>query len=217
MNINQFSSSLNRFGLSRNNRFEVQITPPAGIFGRFSQSAINDRDLIVGYAEASSLPGISLHTSDVRRQGYGPLEKKPQIPVFQDWTCTFLGDRGGILLNFFHQWMRLIINSTSRNEKTVNGAGSYEVEYKKDFETRINIDLLNEQNESTIRILLEGAYPTYVPDIPLDRGNDNTIMKIPVTFTFLEFENLTFLKPQPNITTTPQTVVPEIVIPVTSS
>src|SRR5207302_938449 len=69
--------------------------------------ATNDR--LRFWCEGSNVPGVALATEDIKRYGYGPSEKKPFAPIFQDLQLTFRCDAAGKIWDFLHAWQRVAV------------------------------------------------------------------------------------------------------------
>jgi len=103
--LNQFKSKfLNDAGLQRNNRFyfEVNKIPPV-LSGETNQATAFFN---IGFAaEATSIPGVQLATTEVQRYGVGPTEKAPYRPIFVDLNVSFLCDGNRLIYDFFYDWI----------------------------------------------------------------------------------------------------------------
>ena len=56
-NIDNFRTEINRSGIAKSNRFELQILPPASL-----QSFSNESRLVNLYCDITNLPGMSIAT-----------------------------------------------------------------------------------------------------------------------------------------------------------
>lgn len=188
-----FLAKIRKTGVARRNLFNVFVPAPAMLSG-----ADKNLDLHL-YAESVNLPGLNLATSDIRRYGHGPVEKKPYAPIFNDVTVTFIADGGGDIHKFFYKWMEGIIYSSSPLSGAANGPASrigglsaYEVNFKDQYRTDMQIITYNEQNDRIIECSLFNAFPIAVTDVPLSWGDNDQFMTIAVTFTYtnMRLENL---------------------------
>jgi len=182
--ISKFRAKIgSKNGLLRTNHFYVEIPPPFMMAGQ-SDTA----QFLPFVCEAANLPGMSLATSEIRRYGYGPIERKPYAPVFMDQTFTMLGDGTGTVHRFFYNWMNGIVNSSSMPYSawgvSYNGARPFEVEFKSEYATDIKITAIDEANKKVIVVTLHEAYPVFMGDINMAWSDNDSIMRLPVTFTY---------------------------------
>lgn len=185
--ISGFRSKINALGgLQRANQFYVTIPNP-----RILQGDIGPITLPF-LTEAASLPGVSLATSDVRRYGYGPTEKKPYAPIFVDQQMMFLGDGSGVVHKFFYKWMNGIIkyDEFPRGRAGYNNVRPFEVEYKRQYATDITISCIDEQEKKIIEVKLYDAYPIFMGDIGLNWSENDSFVRIPVTFTYYKWKRM---------------------------
>lgn len=192
-NLNDFRSSLNKFGgLARSSLFFVQIPVPKMMAGNANiQGGMTSADISL-LCEQASLPGVSLTTTEIRRHGYGAVEKKPYSAVFTDQTFNFFGDNRGGVHQYFYKWINGIVktdlNPNVRETLGYNGLSPFEVEYKENYAVDITITCLDDTDQDIIICRLKDAYPIFLGDVSLSWADTDTIMRIPVTFTFYNWE-----------------------------
>jgi len=191
-NLNTFRSNFNRYGgFARNSLFYVTIPTPQMMTGALSAGQTASALDLSLLCESVSLPGVSLATSEIRRYGYGAVEKKPYAPIFTDQTFSFLGDNKGIVHGHFYSWLNGIVksdlNANDRLNQGYNGLSAYEVEYKENYAVDITITCLDETDQNIIICKLNQAYPIFLGDVSLSWSDNDSIMKVPVTFTFLNW------------------------------
>lgn len=200
-NINEFKSKVGQFGLIKPSSFMVEITFGAD-FGLlpYDQKFSGMRNNLQFMAEATNLPGVSLATTEIRRHGYGVIEKKPYVPIFTDINMVFRSDANGDLYTFFQTWMKMIINFDGRASiNSVTGVlpkqGMYEVAYKKNYMSTVTIHLMNATGQEPIEIVLVEAYPIFLGEVPLAWQSQNDYVKIPIKLTFRDWflENKQFV------------------------
>lgn len=184
-NIAEFQANIAAGGgFMKKNKFLVNITPPTSILGRSAggTSLYSVGRTLEFYAESASIPGISLQTSELRRQGVGNLEKAVYGAALTDVDIRFTIDQYTENFKFFQMWMDTIYNyNPSRGTE-------YEMEYKDSYCTTLTIFVYNEiEPEQPIMILdLYDAFPVSISDIGLDWGGSD-IMKLNVRFNFLSW------------------------------
>lgn len=194
-NVESFKSTISRLGgVARTNMFDVQIPVPIMMQGKTTvgvgNQQVNVQTRDVGLlCESAVLPGVALSTSDIRRYGYGPVEKKPYLTTFTDQTFTFIGDNTGAIHAFFYKWITGIVKgdiSPSGNQMKVgyNGLGAYEVEYKENYAVDIVITCYDERDQSIVICTLRKAFPIFLGDVQLSWAENDQFMRIPITFTY---------------------------------
>ena len=77
--LNQFKSKFLKSGVMRTDRFYMGINAPAVL----TPQATTQVEIPFA-AEATTLPGVMLATSEINRYGYGATTKNPYRPIFVD-------------------------------------------------------------------------------------------------------------------------------------
>lgn len=181
--INEFKSAMNQYeGLLKNNLFLVQIIPP------FTMSDASARDIIL-FCDNANLPSVRLATDEgVVRHGYGPTEHMPYKPMFTEVQLGFYGDGKGMIHNFFQEWIASIVNfdlsQGFESNNTRTGMSPYEVAYKQDYATQIQMCVYNEVQSNIMEIEIMEAFPLSIDDIQLSWGSNDELMRISVRFAF---------------------------------
>ena len=192
-NINEFRSKVGEFGVLKSSAVLVNV-----YFGQqfglrqYNQQFGNVMNNLQFMAEATNLPGVSLATTEIRRHGYGVIEKKPYVPIFTDINMAFRSDQNGDLYTFFQTWMKMIINFDGRQSiSAISGViptqAMYEVAYKDNYMCTVTIHLLDQQGKEPVQVVLTEAYPIFLGDIPLAWQATNDYVKIPIRFTFKDW------------------------------
>ncbi len=129
--VDQFKSRFLEVGLVTPSNFLVKFTPPPSIFNKPEDAtAFQDVPYLCG---ATSLPGMRIATSALRRYNYGNIIKMPYDMITEDIELTFYVDASQAKsLDLFHTWMRKIIDigrdfPSGNAEKT--NLVSYQSEY----------------------------------------------------------------------------------------
>lgn len=192
-NISTFRSYLEASGVQRPSKFLVRIPMPVGMLSHPEFSQITDTVRQLEYwADAASLPGMIINSHPNLRYGYGAYDKKPVSPIVEDIGISFIGDGLGAIHHFFLEWMRMIINyDMSKGIKPGSRTGSvsgknldpYEVSYKYEYMTDINIVTFNEVNEEIQSIVLREAWPIGIEASQLQWAAVNSLVRLPVIFT----------------------------------
>jgi hypothetical protein len=205
-NIANFKSVLDTRQVHRNSKFLVKFNVPLGLrsetpnFGLINVAQI-DRELEY-FADGATLPAIMMSLREVIRYGYGPVEKKPVAPVFQDITFSIINDGSSFNLQFFQFWLDYIVQFDARNGVGENST-TYEVRYKYDedqpnYATDLNIFQFRQDGKPSHVLTLREAYPINIADIPLSWQDANNIQRIPITFTFVDWFNSAIFVPSSN-------------------
>lgn len=201
-NISTFKSSIAKNGgVMRNNKFMVRIPMPIGMFENAASGATsiltNTARVLELWCESTNIPGISLSTNEIRRYGYGNVEKRPYVAINNDVNFSFLSDSNADVWTFFQQWIRMIVNydmrygiNANQNNGVLKGQKPFELGYKYEYCSDVEIIVFNENGKETLKVVLREAYPTFVGDIQLNWGDTNNIARIPVTMTVYDWYNV---------------------------
>ena len=167
-NIENFKSQINVSGMSKTNRFEVQIVPPPAL-----SSKLDNARLVSLFCDISSLPGMSITTKGQRI--YGAAYQRPISSEFggESISMTFYVDNKFDVKYFFDSWMFSIVNPNSFN-----------VMYQQEYVTPIKITQLNENDEDQYSIFLEDAFPRSMNMMDLNMSSTNQVHKLTVNFSY---------------------------------
>lgn len=184
--INNLKSKLSKLDILSNNLFYVQfVSPPM-----MGPSAF-DKDLSLLCYQAQ-LPGVSFASSEVRRYGMGPSVKSPTLPQFTDMSLTFVGDGQGIVRNYFLDWMnRMVFFTEGGGGPLINNNAPFEIEYKAQYATRINIVSVDRYNRAILVTELHDAFPIALGDQQLSWQDMDSLMSVNVTMTYRNWRTQT--------------------------
>lgn len=195
-NVNTFRSNITQNnGVLKNNKFMVRMYSPKGFQAtQDSQTLTNTSRFIEFWCESANIPGVSLNVNEVRRYGYGTIEKKPYASLNNDINMSFIGDAKGAIWTYFQQWLRLIVNYDMRQGITAQsgimpGQTPFLLSYKEEYAVDIYLYVFDDSGNEILRIVLREAYPIFVGDVQLNWGDTNSLMRIPVTFTVYDWYN----------------------------
>jgi hypothetical protein len=192
---NSVASEIRKNGVARPTYAYSQIVLPQTL-----AASVDTRDVgaeghkFLTYRNDSfSVPGISVATTEVRRYGYGPTEKKPYGINYQDVTFNYILDASSNQHKFFYNWIDAIVNHSDPAEYGHHGgqqhraARPYEVKYKEDYAAQIIIRYFDESFDKgatpTIAQLVD-AYPTFIGDIQYNWANTDQLIRLPITYTY---------------------------------
>lgn len=187
-NIEGFKSAVTRNqGLMRTNKFLMTFTPPKLLM--IPGAVLKDIEFL---CEQISEPGINISTHEVRRYGIGHIEKHPTINNFQDITAIFYADNSALVHATIYKWMQSIVNfNLSKGIFTINKLSDYkapfEVAYREDYVTDINIVVYKENGKPIKTIVLRDAFPTAIADVPLNWQDQNSIARYAVQFAYSDW------------------------------
>lgn len=181
-NIEDFLSAIDvKGGVLRSNHFKVFFTPPPVLSGRLDE--FRDMEFL---AEAVTLPGVNLSTHEVRRYGYGSVEKRVLAPTFTDCNVTFIGDGYGDVHRVIHDW---ISSAIPFNMSQGIQSGAYLVDYKANYATDLHILLYNdrEATEHIVDLTLREAYPIAMTDTNFAWADTNNYARFTVQFAYIDW------------------------------
>lgn len=212
--INEFKAKVSaEGGMLKPNRFLVRITPPNGMLsstginsaGEIGVSAFGGAtktaSIIEYFAESCSLPGISLQTAEIRRQGVGNLEKAVWGASFTDLDITFRIDQKTQIWKFFKDWVEMIYAFD------ISSGTLHELDYKDNFVTTITVFVYAENfpDEPIITVDFQDAFPISLADISLNWGAADVI-NMPIRFNYRSWNvrqnadiNVTLQQVQPRV------------------
>jgi hypothetical protein len=199
--IKEFRSVINRRGILQGSHYQVMIQPPQSILNTTGVDSTFLRDLTF-YAESAIIPGVAFATSEVRNEAIGPVKHVPYAPMFsKDMMLYFIIDEKGAMIDFFHQWMRTIINyssgGTALDRYTFNGAHPYEVAYEDEYMAEVGLRLMspivgaNKAPQLVAHYMFHKTYPSAIHDVTVSYSFENAHLVLPVSMTYFDFEVVT--------------------------
>jgi hypothetical protein len=155
----------------------------------------NKRNTLVMRCESIILPTPSLlEEENIRRYGYGPVEKIPYGVQFSDVAITWLVDKRSEIIDFMHQWMNTIVSHDSPNanmettqgiREGLDGYSPFEVGYKDGYANPIvRIYVYNRQNETVTEYELFDVFPMNIQSMNLGWADENQLQKLTVNFAY---------------------------------
>lgn len=170
---NQFKASIKSQGLARQNRFYIELTPPASMAG---SPLANSLRFVLMRCKSVSMPGVSVSTTSERI--VGEAVEKPYDRTFSPATMTFYMDQNFLAREFFETWVNTIQSSDTRH------VGWYD-----DIVSReINIKILDLNDNVKHEVVLYDAMPKSLGAFNLD-NSDNGVMTFDVTFDYHYYKN----------------------------
>jgi hypothetical protein len=188
-NINSFLAVMAENGIQRNNKYLVRFPTPNSLLGASNISSgayINTSRELEYFCDSALIPGVAMLTHPTLRYGYGTTNKMPFAVQFNDASFTFIGDGSAAIWTLMTQWMNSTIGFS-----LIDGFPSkeYELSYRGSYTSDINVIAFNDAGDVTFDIVMREAFPVYVGDMPLNWSDNNSIQRIPVTFSFNDWYN----------------------------
>jgi hypothetical protein len=185
--IREFISNIEgKKGLSKNNRFKVNMVIPAAIAVDYRSS---DLSLL---CESTELPGKTLNTADVKV--YGPTYKIPYQKQYSEINFNFLCTNNGNERRIFDRWIEYIMPSQTNNmrfPKGTDGLSGYltqiEIVQYNDYSTSESKGLEESDNGELLKkIQLIDAFPLGYSAQALNWGDDG-FLRLTVQFSYRRF------------------------------
>ena len=155
----------------------------------------NKRNTLVMRCENIIIPTPSLlEEENIRRYGYGPVEKIPYGVQFSDVSMTWLVDKKAEIVDFMHQWMNTIVMHDSPNanmsqtadfRKGLDKYSPFEVGYKDGYANPIvRIYVYDRTNLTVTEYELFDVFPMNIQSMNLGWADENQVQKLTVNFAY---------------------------------
>jgi len=185
-------SYASRDGFAKQNRYEVVIGLPAGVFIGDAESAGKDalsssvQQQMAGNTareisyrcDSISIPGRNLRTV-ANTNVYGPTHEMVQGLTFAEVQATFYTGSDLAERTFFDNWQKVSYNPNT-----------YNLNYYKEYVGTVDIYQLNEQDERTYGVRLEEVFPKTVEAMAVSHASNNAIQKVNVSLSYRYWRNL---------------------------
>ena len=179
-------------GFARANRYEVMLHAPTGEKGTGKANLQNIFSQVMGVArgdgtvrktglrcESISFPGRNLDTTPDTNI-YGPTREIVSGFSFAEISATFVCSSDMREKLFFETWQRLAFDPQT-----------WALGYYDDYVGAVDIHQLDEQDNKRYGVQLMEAFPKNIAEQPLGYGQNDTLHKINVTFSYRYWKNLT--------------------------
>jgi len=201
-NINSFRSEIINNDVLPSHSYLVTFSPFRIGFPEnapLTNFVTNKRNILVMRCENVVLPTPSLlEEENIRRYGYGPVEKIPYGVQFSDVSMTWLVDKRAEIIDFMHQWMNTIVMHDSPNtnmlksydpEKSRDGVfysySPFDVGYKDGYANPVvRIYVYNRQNETVTEYEMYDVFPMNIQSMNLGWADENQVQKLTVNFAY---------------------------------
>jgi len=166
--IDNFVTAVRTLGVSKPNRFSVEIHLPTSL-----QQYAPNQEIISLYCENTNLPGQTIGVKQQRI--YGPAYQRPFSVDYggEGITMNFLIDGRMNIKAMLDAWVTRVVDPIQ-----------YFVHYPAYYTTKIVINQLNEEDEVVYSVELEDAFPRSVGMLDLNQSAQNQVHKLPVTFAY---------------------------------
>jgi hypothetical protein len=138
---------------------------------------------------------VNIATSEIKRYGVGPIEKKPYLPIFNDMTIDFIADNNGDIHKFFYMWLNSIVNFTdlpreggSKDQFGTSSKDPFAVEFKDDYAIPVTIRTYSDFQKKLVDVTLENAFPVSIGEIQYNWNDENQLVRFPVTFSYTHWK-----------------------------
>ena len=179
-------------GYARANRYEVMLNAPTGEKGTTPTNLQNIFSKVMGQAkgdgtvrktglrcESISFPGRNLDTTPDTNI-YGPTREIVNGFSFAEITGTFVCSSDMREKLFFETWQSLAFNPQT-----------WSLGYYDDYVGSIDIHQLDEQDNKRYGVQLVECFPKTIAEQSLGYGQNDTLHRINVTFSYRYWKNLT--------------------------
>lgn len=205
--IGQFRAELYLNGILKNNRFLLYFMPPASMNNWYATSnstgnldpesleedraeGKNDVRFLTTRCDAATIPGVNFFTTDnIRRYGYGQLERRPYLPTFNPITISFVVDRNAAVIKYFTEWQQRIVNYDRTGVSGIRNPNTpYFLSYKDDYICeRMQIYLYDEKTQKVVTVNLHEVYPLSSTDLNLTWDEASGPLRFSVTLQYTDF------------------------------
>jgi len=187
-------------GFLKPNKFNMVFGIPRGLNGGQDYSFIRNAARYLQFKiDAVTWPNVALNAKPLRRFGYGPYELAPFQPLFNTMKITVLCGGMGEEWTFFRRWLNLIFNfhhgydiaSEVQDDPFpiggVNPQDVYELAYRDDFQTEIQLRSYHESGEEIMRVILRNAFPLAIENMVYDWADNKKMQEFNVGFHFMDW------------------------------
>lgn len=200
--IKGFRADILKNGLVSSNSYKVKFYPFRANGGNSTLNKLADSlsSRLTFRCENVLLPTVSLlQEENIRRYGYGPVEKVPYGVQFNEVTLTFIEDQFSDINNFFYQWLNTIVNYESSGgqmrrdvgRETLPSYSAYEVGYRDSYAMpKLDIEIYNYSRKVITVYSLYEVFPTDIQSVNLSYADENQTLKMTVTLAFTDMATI---------------------------
>ena len=164
------------------------------IWTRSKFSAQNLDSLLTMRCDNVVLPSVNLlQEQNIRRYGFGPVENVAYGVNVGDFTLQFIVDKNALVVEYFEEWLNLIVNRDSfgganmNNNNLKNGRKPYEIAYKDTYSCpNVNVFVYDRAQNQVMTYNIYDVFPTGIQSMNMSWSEENTLMKLNITFSFTD-------------------------------
>jgi len=185
-NINDFVTQVKKTDLARSNRFEAMFLPPPFMQNHETSQGSSPK-LISMMVEDGLFPGLLIGARPFRINNLN--EQRANAIDFggDSITFTFLVDTSWTAKDFFGDWMRKIIQPSTRY-----------VSYPVDYYSEIDLVSLNNEDNVIAHWKIIDAFPRSIAPITVSSTNSQ-VLRMPVTFGYKAWNVVGGYTPEGNL------------------
>jgi len=170
--IDELQSRITQYGLTRPNRFQVELAPPPALPALLPHSM---KERLAIQCEVAELPGKSFSTAEQRI--YGPIRKFPYTATYtSSIDLTFRVGKDYKERSFFDAWGDIVMDTDT------NMFGYY-----KDYVTDLLIHQFDLEDNRIYSVKIIEAWPQAIQPIELSAGTTNSYNRQTITFAFRQW------------------------------
>jgi hypothetical protein len=162
------------------------------IWTRSKFSAQNLDSLLTMRCDNVVLPSVNLlQEQNIRRYGFGPVENVAYGLNVGDFTLQFIVDKSALVVEYFEEWLNLIVNRDSfggaNMNNDTNGRKPYEIAYKDTYACpNVNVFVYDRAQNQVMTYNIYDVFPTGIQSMNMSWSEENTLMKLNITFSFTD-------------------------------
>jgi hypothetical protein len=162
------------------------------LWTRSKFSAQNLDSLLTMRCDNVVLPSVNLlQEQNIRRYGFGPVENVAYGVNVGDFTLQFIVDKEALVVEYFEEWLNLIVNRDSfggaNMNNNTNGRKPYEIAYKDTYSCpNVNVFVYDRSQNQVMTYNIYDVFPTGIQSMNMSWGEENTLMKLNITFSFTD-------------------------------
>jgi hypothetical protein len=162
------------------------------IWTRSKFSAQNLDSLLTMRCDNVVLPSVNLlQEQNIRRYGFGPVENVAYGLNVGDFTLQFIVDKSALVVEYFEEWLNLIVNRDSfggaNMNNDTNGRKPYEIAYKDTYSCpNVNVFVYDRAQNQVMTYNIYDVFPTGIQSMNMSWSEENTLMKLNITFSFTD-------------------------------
>jgi len=156
-------------GFAKANRYKVQLP------GTSSSENLNIM------CDSVTWPGRQISTNEVFTDM--KASRRAYAFIADDVTISFIVPNDWASWNYIHDWHKKVIGN-------IEGNNDFTVNFKEDYQRDVMIEHLDESDTARRKIRLKGAFPTTLGSMEMGNGNENTVLRLTVTFSYENWETV---------------------------